>query len=144
MGYIHTYIRHTYIHTYIHTYRYSRPIYLFRKCDCNNKISGIFTLVLCMKLGYSLGIGKSLKDIISLLVFMMVDLITHPSSSCTFSVNFHSPPSPSVRSKHTGSRLSSTQHLMAVRPLQPAPITAILFAMFTTLAVLQPNEISAV
>lgn len=44
---------------------------------------------------------------------------------CTW--NLQSPPMSSVLSKQTGSRPSSTQHLMEESPLTPPPITAILF-----------------
>ena len=78
----------------------------------------------CMNGGYSLGIGKSEKHIISLLVLITVDLYTELCLSS--SVKYQSPPMESSCSKQTGSKPSSLQHFMLVRPLAPAPIIATL------------------
>ena len=66
------------------------------------------------------------------LVLITVDRITQPCPSCTgFCVYRHRPPSSSVRSRQTGSRPSSKQHLMAAKPLHPPPMIATRFDIFT-------------
>lgn len=79
---------------------------------------------------------NNLKQDISLLVTITQSLYTLAWSASVV-VYRHRPPKSAPFSKHTGSRPSSMQHLVDVRPHGPAPIIATLIIAESTLMLLK-------